>query len=494
MAASGQIAASERPAAAIAWKQVLTRPAQLLALSLAILLVVAVAVLGVMAWREQRRVERIRLHVGHTARVQQLSLHLQQSLVLNLVGAQIASAQLLGDLRQEIAEIRVVRLHLDPRTDERLAVLAELLGGPPPIPQARLVAALGVVREIVIGENQAQARLLSTISEDASRGLSIAIAILLGLPALALLAYWTLRERIVRPLDDLRALLGELASGQFRAISADGVHPILVPLFRNYNHLVTRLEELEAQHRSRARSLESEVRNATEALLEQQRTLARAERLAAAGEMAAGLAHELRNPLAGVLLSLANLRRDISDPDLVERINLLTSEIERLTRLLNQHLSSARHAPEPPRPVQLRSLIDELLALVRYQVPEQVQLESDVAAELECILPRDRVRQALLNLVLNSVQAIGAAPGHIRVSATRRDRALALAVGDDGPGFPAEILRTGAQTFSSCREGGTGLGLAMVRRVALDLGGDLLLENTPPHGARVRLLLPCSHD
>jgi signal transduction histidine kinase len=209
--------------------------------------------------------------------------------------------------------------------------------------------------------------------------------------------------------------------------------------------------------------------------------------------MAAALAHELRNPLAGILMSLENLRRDVTDPDLADRFSLVIAEIERLTRLLNEYLSSARHAPESARPVRLGRLVEELLALLRYQVPDHIRLECDVSEALECTIPKDRVRQALLNLVINSVQALDGMPGRVTVAAKADSERVVLSVNDDGPGFPPELLDTGLQSFMTRREAGTGLGLAIARRLALDLGGDLQLSNIDPRGACVRLVLPCAH-
>jgi signal transduction histidine kinase len=269
---------------------------------------------------------------------------------------------------------------------------------------------------------------------------------------------------------------------------------VLEPLFSNYNRLVARLDELELEHRNHARDLESEVRVATQTLLEQQRTLARAEKLAAIGETAAVLAHELRNPLAGILMTLGNLRRDLQDPDLCARLDLAVGELERLTRMLNDALAAAHHSPEPARRVNLNQLVSDLLALLRHQVSDDSRLVCEIPPEIECELPPDRVRQALLNLILNSVRALGDGPGRIAIDAVRRDGTLEIVVTDDGPGFPADMLRTGIRPFTSGLPGGTGLGLAMVRRVAVDLGGDVRLANREPHGGCVRLTVECNDD
>jgi two-component system NtrC family sensor kinase len=474
----------------VPWRRLFERPARLLALLLGLVLVWSVASLAGLSWRNHRRMQRIRAHVEHTARIQKVGLELQWSLLAELAGTGGVDRSLRAQLRRELAGILLLDANLDPLTAPLLTRLDHLLENDP-LSRSNLMEGFGLVRDVVTGEMRGESGLLAQISADTRRELWLVIAIGIALSALAGLGTWNLRRRIVEPLRDLQALLAQLGSGDFEAVSAHGVHPLLEPLFENYNRLVTRLQELEAQHRSRADSLESEVRAATQTLLEQQRLLARAERLAAVGETAAGLAHELRNPLAGVLMSLANLRRDLGDPDLVERLDLVVAEIQRLTRLLNDSLSTARHAPEPARSVHLRTLVGDLLALLRYQVPSRVRLECRVPDDLDCSVPRDRIRQALLNLILNSVQALGDQTGEVTVSARRRAEELTICVEDDGPGFSSDLLRNGIQAFSTRRETGTGLGLAMVRRVALDLGGRLLLENRDTRGARACLVLPC---
>jgi signal transduction histidine kinase len=264
-------------------------------------------------------------------------------------------------------------------------------------------------------------------------------------------------------------------------------------LFTSYNRLVSRLAALEAEHADRARDLEDQIRSATETLLEQHASLARAERLAAVGETTAGLAHELRNPLAGIRVALANLRQDVGDPDLVARIDAVASEIDRLGRLVQDALSAVRHAPEPVRRVDLGDLIADLLRLVRYQSPSGVALDHDVADDLACELPADRIRQALLNLVLNAVHALDGHEGTVTVRARLEEDRLVLEVEDDGPGFPPGMVDARIRPFFAPSASGTGLGLAMTRRVAVDLGGELRLANLEPHGALARLVIPRHH-
>ena len=476
----------------VMWSRTIDRPVQMLVL---ILVAGCVGVLAVVALVTRHDVDRLRSlerHVEHTNSIQRLALRVQRSLTPRHGVDHGPDEALVASLRAEVSELRASGLALDPGTDSQLARLERLLVGTAPAEGSPAVDALALVNQIVDSETAAQRALWRRI--DAETRLELGSVVLLGvlLPAAAILGVVILRRRILTPLDNLQCLLSRLAEGDFTAWSTEQMHPALVPVITNYNRLVARLETLEEEHRTRASTLEAEVRSATEALLEQQSTLARAERLAAVGVTTASLAHELRNPLAGVLMSLGNLRSEADDEDTTERLDLVIAEIERLARLLNATLSEAHHTPEPARRLDLGELVSHLVALIRYQVSDRIELVSEVAEGIQCKVPRDRLRQALLNLILNSVRAIGEGSGRVTVGALQRDGRLEITVEDDGHGFPDELLASGIRPFASRISGGTGLGLPMVRRLASDLGGEVILSNLEPRGARVCLSIPCS--
>jgi signal transduction histidine kinase len=317
----------------------------------------------------------------------------------------------------------------------------------------------------------------------------------IAFPLLAAVLFFALRRRILLPLRNLGNFMTLLSQQHYRSFPIDDAEPILLPLFTNYNQMVSRLAELERENRAQRQTLEHDVRTATEALLAQQRSLARAERLAAVGEIAAGLAHELRNPLAGVQMALGNLRSEVAEPEHVRRLDLMINELKRVVRLLNDALSQSRQPPEPPVDVDIHLAVSELAALTGYQIPPQVKIECDIPPELRCRLPEGTLRQAVLNLILNAAQAIGEDPGTITLQARCHHDMLELSVSDDGPGFPSALLDNGARSFATWRDDGTGLGLAMVRRFVHDLGGELRLSNRETRGACVALTLPCKdHD
>ncbi len=473
------------------WRHVLDRPAKTLAALLVGATVLSLSLLVLLTWHDISRVQSIRDRVQHTTRIERLALRVEHSLLTHPDESEPVDPLLIRNLRSEVEDLEQGQRALDPRTQDRLALLRDLLATDRPVTRPTLVAAVGQVNQIVDAETRAQQTLWAAISADAQRERVLVLAALTVLFLGGAVGLVVVRRRIVQPLADLDGLLARLANREFLPVHVDGVDPVLRPLFENYNRLVARLEVLENAHRERARDLEEGIRTATEALLEQHSSLARAERLAAVGETTASLAHELRNPLAGILMSLGNLRREAVDADSAERLDLVIAELERLTRLLNDALAAGRHTPEPTRPLDLAQLVDELLGLVRWRTPEHVSLVNAVPKGFSCTLPRDRIRQALLNLVMNSVTALADRPGRVEVAAQRDSGTLEIRVSDDGPGFPAAILTSGIRAFASSSPDGTGLGLAMVRRVAVDLGGQLVATNAEPAGAIVRLVVPC---
>ncbi|MDX2167405.1 MAG: ATP-binding protein [Deltaproteobacteria bacterium] len=448
------------------------------------LLSVGLVVSAALTVYEQRRLRAARAQIDRLQEFERVYLVVSEHL---LTWRHVPLAQLAGrpELVRQIN--RLATLSGAPETPVilemvRLRVLQ--IGGIDPQTRVQLDAAM-------LSERQHGENVLLGLESKTDLQLKLELAAPLAVLAVGILLLPLARRRIIRPLDMFGARLARLADGDFRPLPLEGVDEFLLPLHRQLNAVAQRLQELEAEHAEREHSLENKVRSATGRLLDQQRTLARAERLAATGELAASVAHELRNPLAGIQITLANLRADFDDPELVERVDLVSNEVARLTRLLNSLLDSARHTPEAPRPIRLAEQVDELFALTRVQLPDAVRLTHGIDRSLTCRLPADRLRQALLNLLLNAGAALGSQGGTVHVdAAVGDDGRLRIAVEDDGPGFPAELLEGGIRPFFSTREHGTGLGLAMVRRFARELGGDIALEARAPHGARVRISLP----
>jgi two-component system, NtrC family, sensor kinase len=479
---------------AISMKSLLLRPIRLVALVFVLVLTLALGALTLFTWLDFKRVESIRSHHNRTFLLGESLSNLKEVQLAVATSGSFAEPAKLEAVRSHLAQIPIKGGPVRTYTLERLDRLEQLLSQVRTHPETALPPALTLLSEMLERENRIQLELLDTIYADTQMESRLALAALVGFPCMVLLALWALREQVFRPIGDLKDFLARLANGDFTPVSATGIDPLLLPLFQNYNQLVNRLQQLEQAKRQRTISLEEEVRAATQALLQQQQSLARAERLAAAGEVSATLAHELRNPIAGIQLSLENLRRELPDVALGERLNMVIAELHRLTRLLNGLLQQSSHVPEPPRMVGVQRLVQELATLIRYQLPPHVRLETEAPEDLRCRVPEDGIRQAVLNLVLNSVAVMGETPGTVTIHVEYRNGSLEVQVLDDGPGFPEALLSGGIRPFVTSRESGTGLGLAIVKRFARDLGGELTVANRVPRGACATLTLPCTRE
>lgn len=210
---------------------------------------------------------------------------------------------------------------------------------------------------------------------------------------------------------------------------------------------------------------------------------ARAEKLAAVGTLAAGLAHEIRNPLNGAHLHLAYLRRELTkqhaDAELMGAVAVVGDEIQRLSKLVTEFLQFARPRPLEKRPVSLGDVVVRVERLLR---------QPGMPAELHADLPlaavvvdgdADQLEQLLLNLTRNALEALqGRTGGAVSLRLRRTPREALLEVEDNGPGLAnpdAPIF----DAFFTTKSGGTGLGLSIVHRIAQDHGGTVEVTSAP---------------
>ena len=462
------------------------------------LLVVTLLMEFVLTWQSHQRIQPINQHIDQMVKLQGVNTELQQELVESLSSEGRFTARDRQQMGRELKTILKAQALLSKDTPALIASAHQALIDVTRTPKEVLIVTLSHLRKAIDLEAHAHQALVAKINRATELELRIGAITLVVFPTGAMLLLYLMRRRVLAPLEHLSFLMTLLGRSDYTQASMKSVDPLLRPLTQNYNTMVARLAELEDEHAEREKKLESQVDFATQALLEQQRSLANAEHLAALGEVMARIAHELRNPLAGVKLALANLRRELAEElegkDYTERVNIVVAEIDRIIAVLNVMLDQARHKPEPLTDVNIGRAVANLMTLVRYQIPSQIALTREIPDDLGCRLPDAMLRQALLNLLLNAQQAIGDRDGNIAVRAYEDRDMLHLAVCDDGPGFPVDLLESGIRTFVSHRAEGTGLGLAMVQRFARAQGGDVKLSNRDPHGACVTLELPCGNN
>jgi signal transduction histidine kinase len=448
-----------------------------------------------LSWLSLDRLRPVQAHLAYMERIQDAGLMMEETLLKSLNDTHLDQTEL-DRLRQAVLTIAAQEEAMDPNSAPRLAQIAQRLAQAESTSMPILFETLARIRAVLNAEREHHDRMLLDAIASNRMELRLAVSLLVILPLIGAVALLLLRHRMEQPLQDLQNLFNSLSNHDFSPVPEHTLRGSLRharPVFDSYNALVSRLRELEAEHANRERTLEHRVREASAALLAQSRELARAERLAAVGAVSAGLAHELRNPLAGIQLACMKLQRALGDSEQATRIAAVIAELKRVDHLLTAQVDGVRHEPEMMTRVNIATLVDELLALLRFQVPATTRLEAQIDAGVECVLPAAGLRQALLNLLLNAIQSSGD-NGHILITGRRDKDTVVLSVSDDGEGFPDEMLRAGTRPFATTRDGGTGLGLPMVRRFTRDLDGDLEIENRTPRGARVTLRLPCRLD
>ncbi len=470
------------------------RLAKLRGLAFLGLLLLALGILGGMIWRTHHHFDTAISYVNYSHRIQNVSIDFQQAVIARLSDkTENPSPQLLNTLLSEIDALMVDRNYFSEGTRDHLETVRNLLSQSQyldkNVQQENLILVLKSMSEILNNETVQREQMLEDINIDTESELYVA---LLMFGTIFIGASLFLKRRILHPLNDLRQLLERITDENYTPITTKHIDSLLFPVFHSYNELVKHLGELEETKREYAQSLQREVRLATQALLEQQHSLARAERLAAVGEVSAELAQEIRNPLAGIQMAFANLRREIENEEQCERLALIESELKRLARLLNEMLGASKHTPEIASEFDLTVLISDFISLVRYQIPENIDLNFVLPETLPVHLPESGLRQALLNLVLNSAQALDGKTGEIHISAQKTEDSLQIQVRDDGQGFAQEWLAYGIRPFRTSRENGTGLGLSMVQRFVKDNQGVLTLSNN--HGATVSIMFPNLKD
>ena len=237
--------------------------------------------------------------------------------------------------------------------------------------------------------------------------------------------------------------------------------------------------------------------------------LHRSARLAGVGELAASIAHEIRNPLAAISGSVQMLRGGSSADDRTRLMEIVLREINRLDELISDFLCYARPAEPKRKDVPVAAVFAELAEMRRGDASAPgVVLEASVAEDLEVDADPDQLRQVLWNLVRNAEQAMGDA-GTVRLAAALAPQGdvgadrngpeegaafVEIRVSDTGPGIPPEDLERVFDPFYTTRPDGTGLGLPTVHRIVEAHGGRITLERGPEGGTVVAIGLPAAGE
>jgi len=268
--------------------------------------------------------------------------------------------------------------------------------------------------------------------------------------------------------------------------TSDAMAQLLKRVGDHLVHLNAALQENQAQ-------LEERIAERTRQLQEAQAHVLHQEKMAAIGLLAAGIAHEVGNPLTSISSLVQMLQRRDCDDYTQEKLTLIGGQLQRIQTTLRELINFSRPASSQRTRIALAEVLDEALNIAKYYKRTKGRIiERAVPADLPLFLGvRDQLVQVFLNLVLNAIDATGKR-GRITLRTQRLDGAVQVDVHDDGPGIPPGQAAKLFQPYFTTKTLGTGLGLFVTRKLVAEHGGTVDFTSSPGEGTvfRVRLPLP----
>ncbi|MDE1975971.1 MAG: HAMP domain-containing protein [Elusimicrobia bacterium] len=331
-----------------------------------------------------------------------------------------------------------------------------------------------------------------------SQVLKVVIWVVLIVVLLAL----ALSSNITHPLRLLREAAEKLSRGEFEDLPqmlmtndeigdlAQTFSTMSESLREKTGELINAKQELEKS----ARILETRVEARTRELKAAQDELIKKERLAAVGQMASVVGHEIRNPLAVINNSVYFLKTKLAqvlqgDPKLSKHVKIIESEIQQANGIINEILTYSRSRDLKPERVALNTWLEDVLSV--YPFPPHIRVDKVFCAENPPVdIDTTEMQQAIRNIIGNAIEVMPAS-GAIRARTTMSGRdAVCLELADSGPGMPRDVLDKIFTPFFTTKARGTGLGLAVVRKVMDRHKGRVEVESEAGRGTTFRLYLP----
>jgi len=308
-------------------------------------------------------------------------------------------------------------------------------------------------------------------------------------------------SKLARPIKELESLARRVAAGERGVRIESGSNDEIGDLGEEFNRMSAALTLQEEEIRGLNRDLEhkvllrtAELEEKNRLLIQTQQELLRVEKLAAIGELAAGVAHEINNPLAIIRGNAELLQTALpeSSPS-QEEIGIITRQVGRVERIVANLLRFARREHKVIGRAAINGILDEIVGQVGHQIPlTGITVEKQYrSGYLEIDADADQLRQVFTNLVLNAIQAMPEG-GILTVSsrAMPAEGMCEVTVADTGAGIAAEQMGQIFNPFFTTRADGTGLGLSVSYGIVKDHGGDIVVESSPGVGTLFRVTLP----
>ena len=253
-------------------------------------------------------------------------------------------------------------------------------------------------------------------------------------------------------------------------------------------------EELQASEEE-LRAANEELQTANEELRDAQEKLVRSERLAAIGQLAGGVGHELRNPLGAIKNAIYYVKGKIAtselaqkQPRVMEFLDIVDDEINSSNKIINDLLGFSRVGKPAVSPARIERVIDD--ALARARIPENITLTKKLDANLPQVeINTEQINQVLVNIVINATQAMPEG-GQLTIGAKGRDRFLEVEISDTGCGMPTEVMDKIFDPLFTTRAKGIGLGLAVCKAIIDRHEGNIAVKSKAGKGTTFTISLP----
>ena len=303
-----------------------------------------------------------------------------------------------------------------------------------------------------------------------------------------------LAQRISRPIHAMAEAAERVAEGDYQQRVAYVSRDEIGHLVDRFNRMIQELELATGELKDWAGNLEAKVEERTAQVKAMQHQLIQTEKLAAIGKLAAGVAHEINNPLTGILTNGSLMLEDLPPDDpRREDLKIIVDETMRCRKIVKGLLDFARQTKPQKQAVNVDQVINDVLNLVENQASfRNIELKTDLAPGLPPLMAdQDQMRQVVLNIVLNAAEAM-ANGGTIRVTSrldTKR-RMVNVSIADTGPGIPEEIMDKLFEPFFTTKKTGTGLGLAIAYGIVERHGGTISVDSKLGRGTTITFSMP----
>lgn len=306
-------------------------------------------------------------------------------------------------------------------------------------------------------------------------------------------------SNIIKPLKRLLHATEKVAKGYLAYRVKIATDDELGQLAKSFNTMTEELEKTTGDYHALTQTLEEKVRERTLQLKEAQDQLVQSEKLTSLGKMAAGIAHEINNPLTSILINSHLIAEDLGDQaDLNENLKLIIDETSRCSEIVKGLLEFSKQTAPEKKPADINRLLDDTLFLLKSHVlPSGVEIVRDLAGNLPVMaVDANKMKQVFTNIILNALEAMPhGGTLTIRSQVSEDMRSVKIEFEDTGCGMSREVIAKIFDPFFSTKEAkGTGLGLSVSRGIVELHRGQIDVESEPGKGTTITIKLPVSQS